>query len=119
MSEMQTYPLWAVRIGNDTWASRGTEEQVVEYLTRYVPMDNYCVLNYMPIDAAEKYSKNHAPGWLYCEPVHLQKERLRKHQDEILGQYDRDYCSKTVEELIDELASTVETRRASDGLKNC
>jgi len=94
---MQTYPLWAVRIGNDTWASRGTEEQVVEYLTRYVPMDNYCVLNYMPIDAAEKYSKNHAPGWLYREPV-----RLRKHRDEI-GCY-----NKTVKELIDELVSTAE-----------
>ena len=116
---MKTYPLWAVRTGIDIWVSRGTKEQVVRHITRTPGVRYYTVLNWVPIDAAEKYSKNHAPGWLYCEPVHLQKERLRKHQDEILGQYDRDYCSKTVEELIDELASTVETRRASDGLKNC
>jgi len=94
---MKTYPLWAVRTGIDIWVSRGTKEQVVRHITRTPGVRYYTVLDWVPIDAAEKYSKNHAPGWLYREPV-----RLRKHRDEI-GCY-----NKTVKELIDELVSTAE-----------
>ena len=91
---MKKYRLWAVQTGTDIWVSRGTKEQVVRHITRSPEVRYYTVLNWVPIDASEKYSRNHASGWLYRAPVWLQKERLRKHQDKT-GR-----CNKTVEQFI-------------------
>jgi len=36
--------------------------------------ETICIANALPIDAAKRYSENHAEGWLYRKPEWLKKE---------------------------------------------
>lgn len=79
---MRTFGLWHFSDGQISIITRGiSEEQAMSYAAESPAFKRGVTIfpvNYLPIEAAELYNKNHAAGWLHRAPEWLQRqERTR------------------------------------------
>lgn len=79
---MRTFPLFAFSDGNITIITRGeNESQAMSYAARNNGAFKRGVTIFpveLPINAAELYSSNHEPAWLYRAPLWLRKAEQKQ-----------------------------------------